>query len=151
MSKITEELLLSIVPRSVSYAQVLREIGLVPVGGNYKTIKRKCAEWDIDTSHFTGKGWNVGERYRPVRRGRLLEEVMVKDSSFNSSHLAKRLLKENVFERLCSECGRKKWQGVEIPLELDHINGDNSDHRKSNLRFLCPNCHALTPFWRRKK
>ena len=31
-----------------------------------------------------------------------------------------------------------------IPLELDHINGDNKDHRIENLRLLCPTCHATT-------
>ena len=31
-----------------------------------------------------------------------------------------------------------------IPLELDHINGDNKDHRVENLRLLCPTCHSTT-------
>jgi hypothetical protein len=29
-------------------------------------------------------------------------------------------------------------------LQLDHVNGDSCDHRFSNLRILCPNCHSQT-------
>ncbi|HAN04121.1 MAG TPA: hypothetical protein DCW72_10215 [Elusimicrobia bacterium] len=32
-----------------------------------------------------------------------------------------------------------------LPLELDHVNGDNRDNRLENLRILCPNCHSLKP------
>lgn len=31
-----------------------------------------------------------------------------------------------------------------MALQLDHINGVFNDHRLENLRFLCPNCHAIT-------
>ena len=37
-----------------------------------------------------------------------------------------------------------EWQGKPIPLELHHINGDNTDNRLENLQLLCPNCHAQT-------
>ena len=37
-----------------------------------------------------------------------------------------------------------------IALEIDHIDGDNRNNEISNLRYLCPNCHALTETYRGK-
>jgi len=51
-------------------------------------------------------------------------------------------------EKKCHNCGITKWKGVEIPLELDHINGDSTNNSIDNLRLLCPNCHSITPTWR---
>lgn len=36
------------------------------------------------------------------------------------------------------------WLGKPLTLEVDHSNGDRSDDRSENLRFLCPNCHSQT-------
>lgn len=52
-------------------------------------------------------------------------------------------------EYKCQNCGCDgNWQNGIIALELDHIDGDNSNNELSNLRYLCPNCHALTPTYR---
>ena len=77
-----------------------------------------------------------------------VQEVLVKDSTYQSYKLKNRLLREGLKERRCECCGLTEWQGMPIPLELHHINGDNRDHRIENLQMLCPNCHALTETYR---
>jgi len=48
----------------------------------------------------------------------------------------------------CNLCGNDKWQGEDIPLELEHKDGNPKNNKRDNLELLCPNCHALTPTWR---
>jgi hypothetical protein len=35
-----------------------------------------------------------------------------------------------------------RWNDKPLALILDHANGNNSDNRPKNLRFLCPNCDS---------
>jgi hypothetical protein len=35
-----------------------------------------------------------------------------------------------------------KWREKDLPLILDHINGNNLDNSPKNLRYLCSNCDS---------
>jgi hypothetical protein len=35
-----------------------------------------------------------------------------------------------------------EWNGKQLPLILDHVNGCNTDNTPKNLRLLCPNCDS---------
>lgn len=48
----------------------------------------------------------------------------------------------------CECCCGEIWMGKPIPLELEHVDGDNRNNVKDNLKLLCPNCHAQTPTYR---
>ena len=139
------------VAESLSVRQVLGRIGLVPAGGNYKTVHSRVKELGLDTSHFTGAGWNVGLRYRSFGRKAALEEILVADSPYAFTHgLRGRLLKEGWKKHRCEGCELSEWRGCPISLELHHVNGLANDHRIENLQLLCPNCHAQTNNYRGK-
>ena len=50
----------------------------------------------------------------------------------------------------CETCGwsQKNQYTNQVPLEIDHIDGDASNCVEANLRMICPNCHSLTPTFR---
>ena len=130
-----------------SIAGVLRMLGLRPIGGNYRTIKRIIADNRIDISHFTGKGWNVGLKFKP-NTGIPNQDIFIQDSPYKCSWRLRERYKAATCINQCENCGLEKWQGLPIPLEIHHINGINTDNRMENLALLCPNCHALTNNYR---
>jgi Zn finger protein HypA/HybF involved in hydrogenase expression len=54
------------------------------------------------------------------------------------------------YKNKCSKCGWNKKHPItgSVPLEIDHIDGNSSNNLETNLQLLCPNCHALTPYFR---
>ena len=63
----TKELLEEKIKDCYSFAELCRRLGLNPEGSNPKTLRKKLDLFGIDYSHFTGQGWNQGEKYKPIK------------------------------------------------------------------------------------
>lgn len=117
----------------------MRYLGKNPSTGHHDRIKKLIIKNEIDTSHFTGQGWNKGSiSYKT-------DEIFAEGSRAPRSKVREFVIRDGLIPYECATCGNKgEWNGKPMALELDHINGVSNDHRLENLRFLCPNCHAVT-------
>lgn len=149
--KWTESGLRKAVKESISFLEMLRNLGMKPAGGNYKTFKYYIEKLKIDTSHWLGQGHLKGKTHNWSNKTPL-DKILVENSEYRGTgnQIKKKLFRANLFEKKCYNCDRKTWMGKEIPLELEHKNGDNRDNRIENLTILCPNCHAQTETYRGK-
>lgn len=97
-------------------------------------VWRRCQKLDL---HFKNGGKQIAIP---------LNEILVgMHGYYPTNKLSKRLQKDKIIKYECTECGLSDiWNNKSIVLQLDHKDGDNSNHKLENLRFLCPNCHSQT-------
>lgn len=140
--KYTKEIMQKACENALSIAQVCRNLGIKPIGGNYNTVKRNLEKFGIDTSYFTGQRWNKG--LHNVERTALtkLEDVLQDNTKYSSSTLRNRLINAGLKECKCELCGYTE------NLELHHIDGNHYNNKLENLQILCPNCHSKTDNYR---
>jgi hypothetical protein len=112
----------------------------------FSTFKRYAEIYGVYTPNQGGMGTNKNRRFEIS-----LKEILEgKHPSYQSNDIRLRLLSEGLKEHKCESCENTHWLGLEIPLELEHIDGNPRNHCWYNLELLCPNCHALTPTYRGK-
>jgi hypothetical protein len=140
ITELTKEELKSLVDSHENINQILITLGVNSNGsGAYRTFRNHCKRMGVETPMFTTTN-------REFRKRIPMDEILVENSTYsNNGRLKKRLVREGILEYVCVGCGNNgTWEGKDLTLQLDHINGINNDNRKENLRFLCPNCHTQT-------
>ena len=112
----------------------------------FDTYKKYAIKYNCYIINQSGKGTSK------VRPNVCSTEDILKGNypQFQSNKLRIRLLNEGYFEAKCYCCNLTTWLGRPIPLELEHIDGNSSNHKLENLTLLCPNCHSFTDTYRGK-
>lgn len=85
-----------------------------------------------------GKGIKISKDYKPAMY------YIENNIQIKSHELKQKILRDGLKSHKCECCGNTMWNGMLIPLELHHIDGNHYNNSWGNLQLLCPNCHALT-------
>lgn len=149
---IDEKALRAAVAESASYADVMRVLGLTVDDTNHRRVRRAAAQLGLDTSHFRRRAWGTVRVPEPRPAAPNVLVVLPQGSPRVNRARLHRALQEIGVPYACARCGNTgEWLGEPITLPIDHISGDWLDNRSENLRYLCPNYHALTDTWCRNR
>ena len=157
MKKIDIQELTVATKTSVSYAEVLKKLKLKQSGSMQSRIKKEIKNLGLDISHFTGQAWCRGKNsYQDKRiKNKYSDEIIfIENSNVSNGVVKNRLMSNPNYVHRCELCTIKEWYDPfenkikPVNLELDHINGNERDNRKENLRLICSNCHSFTPTYK---
>lgn len=141
--KVSEVEIVEACKSSLSMSEAASKVGL-----HFNTFKRYAQKFGVYTPNQGGKG--KSKPYNGKDKIPLQEILDGKHPSYQTYKLKNRLFKEGLKEEKCEECGIEDWNGKPLAFELEHIDGDRTNHRFENLKILCPNCHSQTPTFRAK-
>ena len=141
--KLTDQEFIDLVKSSLNTSEVLFKLGYTTIGNSwgYSQIKQRMQELSL-----TGKDFRKRLAILEINEQNKInpEELFCENSKHPRSVLRRTIITNKLIPYTCAICGITEWQGKNLSLELDHINGINNDNRLENLRFLCPNCHSQT-------
>lgn len=131
-SKYSDEEIAAVISESRNLTEAAELLGI-----NRKTVQRVA--WTHDVEPLGGRRSNHDRILNTVRTQR-------------TPHIMRYVKKHNLLPYVCVGCRNEgSWQGRDLVLELDHIDGDCLNNRLENLRWLCPNCHSQTDTYKNKK
>lgn len=113
----------------------------------YKTLRRLAKKYGCFKPNQAGVGLKKKERNDSYNIHDILNGKYPQMQSFK---VKQKLLNAGIKKHCCEICKLTEWNNKPIPIELDHIDGNSTNHKLENLRLLCPNCHAQTETYRGK-
>ena len=137
---------------SKSVAEVLDRIGASKYSGNYRRAALMANELGVVLPVARTGEW-LARISKPILtddqvRARFVRSTVPRDNTSLKRWMTTRL----GVQHICTMCGLgPEWNEKPLTLELDHIDGDRLNNELSNLRLLCPNCHAQTETSNRRK
>ena len=114
---------------------------------HFNTFKRRAILLGCYNPNQAGRGITKKNNGNKIP----LDEILTgRHPYYQTNKLRIRLINEGIKDEKCEVCGIVDWNGSVVSFDLDHIDGDRTNHKLDNLRIICPNCHSQTKTYRGK-
>lgn len=135
--KVSEEVILASVQNVRTMGEAFVKSGMK----NFQTFRKYAKLYNV---WKPGKG--CGKKGHPSKNKIPLQDIINGIyPQYPTSKLKRRLIVEGIKEDKCEICNLLPlWNGKLLSLQLDHIDGNNTNNMINNLRIICPNCHTQT-------
>ena len=140
--KIDKNYFVKICEESVSMAEASVKLKM-----HFNTFKKYALLYGVYKPNQSGKGMTKKNNGNLIPLNEILDG---QHPQYQTYKLKNKLLVFGLKQNKCEMCGIDSWNGKNLNCELDHIDGDRFNHKLSNLRMLCPNCHSQTDTYRSK-
>jgi len=140
-----QPLLESEIKRAQNKARSAMEAARI-LGVSFNTYKKYAKKYDIfeDLKNPDGNGIRKGYN---IKRGKFsLDDILKgKYPDYPVWKLKQRLLLNGYMLEKCNNCGfeERRVTDAKVPLVLDFLDSDKTNHLYDNLRMLCFNCSFL--------
>lgn len=142
MIKIDKDGFIKVCEEEITMARASARLGL-----HFNTFARMAKKLGVYKPNPSGKGTIKKHNGNKIELNEILEGL---HPHYQTNKLRIRLINEGLKKSECEVCGLTEWNGKSLSFELDHIDGDRTNHRFKNLRIICPNCHSQTQTYRGK-
>lgn len=130
------------VKNSTSMIKVLQYLGIRVAGGSHYHYGKRVKSLGLDTSHFLGQGHTKNKKALNRKTADDILVMLPDGSPRPKRHQLLRSMVEKGVVYRCRLCSTSCWNGLDLTLHIDHIDGNFLNNVLDNLRFLCPNCHS---------
>jgi len=112
----------------------------------YSKLYKDLEGISLFEKHKNQQGKGIAKLNKGEKAKYPLDEILDgQHPSYPPNRLKRRVIRECILEEKCDNCDfeERRITDLTVPVLLDYIDGDTTNHKKENLRLLCYNCYYL--------